>query len=118
MNKPIRVVVADDSPFVCHLLTSLRQASPDIRVVGTALNGARAVRMVQELRPDVVTLDLEMQQMNGLEAVEQIMDGCPTPIILISGTSRQAAALTLLAIELGAADFILKYTPGVDTDPE
>jgi two-component system chemotaxis response regulator CheB len=118
MNTPIRVVVVDDSPFVCHLLTSYLQASPDIRVVGTALNGARAIRMVQELKPDVVTLDLEMPQVNGLEAVEQIMDRAPTPIILISGTSRQAAALTLLAIELGAVDFILKYTPGVDTDPE
>jgi len=117
MDK-IRVVVADDSPFVCHLLSMYLQASPDIQVVGTALNGNRAVQLVQELRPDVVTLDLEMPQMNGLESLEYIMQECPTPVIMISGTSRRAASLTLLALNLGAIDFILKYTPGSDTNPE
>ena len=118
MTGPIRVVVADDSPFVCRLLTSYLQSSPDFQVVGTALNGSRAVELVKELRPDAVTLDLEMPEMNGLEALEYIMYDCPTPVVLVSGVSRRAAAITLQALDMGAVDFILKYTPGVDTDPE
>jgi two-component system chemotaxis response regulator CheB len=118
MTGPIRVVVADDSPFVCRLLTSYLQSSPDFQVVGTALNGSRAVELVKELRPDTVTLDLEMPEMNGLEALEHIMYDCPTPVVLVSGVSRRAAAITLQALDLGAVDFILKYIPGLDTNPE
>lgn len=117
MTGPIHVVVVDDSPFVCRLLTSYLQSSLDFQVVGTALNGARAVELVKELRPDAVTLDLEMPEMNGLEALEHIMHDCPTPVVLVSGVSRRAAAITLQALNMGAVDFILKYTPGVDTDP-
>jgi two-component system chemotaxis response regulator CheB len=116
--KPIRVVVADDSPFVCRLLTWYLQSSSDVEVVGTALNGLRAVELVRDLAPDAVTLDLEMPELNGLEALEQIMLDCPTPVIMVSGVSRRAAAITLQALDLGAVDFVLKYTPGVDTDPE
>lgn len=118
MTKPIRVVVADDSPFICKLMSSYLQSSPDIEVVGTALNGKRAVKLVQELRPDALTLDLEMPEMHGLEVLEHIMHECPTPVIIVSGVSRQAATITLKALELGAVDFILKYTPGVDTNAE
>jgi len=114
----IRVVVADDSPFVCRLLTSYLQSSPDLQVVGTALNGARAVDLVRQLRPDALTLDVEMPQMDGLAALEQIMLECPTPVIMVSGVSRAAARVTLDALELGAVDFVLKYTPGADTNPE
>ena len=118
MTGPIHVVVADDSPFVCRLLTSYLQSSPDFQVVGTALNGARAVELVKELRPDAVTLDLEMPEMNGLEALEHIMHDCPTPVVLVSGVSRRAASITLQALDMGAVDFVLKYTPGVHTNPE
>jgi two-component system chemotaxis response regulator CheB len=118
MTRLIRIVVADDSPFVCRLLTSYLQSSSDFQVVGTALNGARAVELVKELRPDAVTLDLEMPEMNGLEALEHIMYEYPTPVVLISGVSRRAAAITLQALDMGAVDFILKYTPGVNTNPE
>jgi two-component system, chemotaxis family, protein-glutamate methylesterase/glutaminase len=118
MSAPIRVVVVDDSPFVCRLLTSYLAVAPDVQVVGTALNGARGIELVKSLRPDVVTLDLEMPDMSGLEALDQIMHECPTPVILVSGTGRHAAALTLQGVNLGAVDFVLKYTPGVDTDPD
>ena len=118
MTRLIRIVVADDSPFVCRLLTSYLQSSSDFQVVGTALNGARAVELVKELRPDAVTLDLEMPEMNGVEALEHIMYECPTPVVLVSGVSRRAAAITLQALDMGAVDFILKYTPGVNTNPE
>ena len=118
MTGPIHVVVADDSPFVCRLLTSYLQSSPDFQVVGTALNGARAVELVKELHPDAVTLDLEMPEMNGLKALEHIMHDCPTPVVLVSGVSRRAASITLQALDMGAVDFVLKYTPGVDTNSE
>jgi len=87
MTKPIRVVVVDDSPFVCQLLTSYLESSADIQVVGTALNGTSAVEIVKQMKPDTVTLDLEMPEMNGLEALERIMYDCPIPVVLVSGVS-------------------------------
>lgn len=118
MEGEIRVAVVDDSPFVCRLLTSYLESAPGIHVVGAAHNGVRAVKMIEELRPDVVTVDLEMPVMNGLEVLELIMKECPTPVVLISGVSKKAANLTGIALEIGAVDFVLKYTPGVATDPE
>ncbi len=118
MTPSVRVVVADDSPFVCRLLTTYLQSSPDVQVVGTALNGLRAVELVKKLHPDALTLDLDMPEMNGLDALEQIMLECPLPVVMVSGVSREAAVITLQALELGAVDFILKYTPGTDTNPE
>ena len=114
----IRVLIADDSPFVCRMLTTHLHATPGFQVVGTAMNGLRAVELVKQLKPAAVTLDLEMPEMDGLEALKLIMRECPTPVIMLSGISREAAAITFEAIKLGAVDFILKYTPGVDTDPE
>ncbi len=117
MTPSVRVVVADDSPFVCRLLTTYLQSSPDVQVVGTALNGLRAIELVKKLHPDVLTLDLDMPEMNGLEALEQIMLECPLPIVMVSGVSRESAVITLQALELGAVDFVLKYTPGTNTNP-
>ncbi len=114
----IRVLVVDDSPFVCRLLTSHLHSSPEFEVVGTALNGVRAVDLVAELEPDVVTMDLEMPEMDGLEALQRIMYDHPTPVVMISGVSRKAANITLQALEAGAVDFVLKYTPGVDTNAD
>jgi two-component system chemotaxis response regulator CheB len=99
-------------------MTAYLQADPGVHVAGTALSGPRALEVVARLRPDVVTLDLEMPGMNGLEVLDRLMHECPTPVLLVSGVSRQAAAATLRALDRGAVDFILKYTPGVDTDPE
>ncbi|MDQ3652516.1 MAG: chemotaxis-specific protein-glutamate methyltransferase CheB [Acidobacteriota bacterium] len=117
MSEQIHVVIVDDSPFVCSLLKSHLQAAADLRVVGTAHDGHAAIEMVKRLRPRVVTLDLEMPGISGLETLEKIMHECPTPVVVVSGVSRRAAPATLRAIELGAVDFILKYTPGTDTNP-
>jgi two-component system chemotaxis response regulator CheB len=118
MSQAVRVVVADDSPFVCRVLTSYLQSSSDVRVVGEASDGARAVELVKKLRPDAVTLDVDMPGKGGLEALSDIMHDCPTPAIMVSGVGREAAEVTLKALEMGAVDFILKYVPGVDMDPE
>jgi len=118
MSDSIRVVVVDDSPFVCRLLAKYLQAAPGLAVAGTALDGRRAVELTRSLRPDVVSLDLEMPGMDGLAVLDEIMSDCPTPVVLLSGVSRQAARATLLALGRGAVDFVLKYSAGSDTDPE
>lgn len=118
MIQRIRVVIVDDSPIVCRILASFLSSSPEFEVVGIAHDGAAGVDLVVRRQPDVVTLDLEMPKMNGLEALDGIMIVAPTPVIMVSGVSRRAAAATRKALERGAIDFILKYTPGVDLDPE
>lgn len=117
MNKLTRVVLADDSPFVCSMLKNYLQSTTEFDVLGIAYNGLEALDLVKELRPDVVTLDLEMPKMNGLEVIEHVMHECPTPIVVISGISRNASKITLKALELGAVDFVLKYTPGIEINP-
>jgi two-component system chemotaxis response regulator CheB len=117
MKKQIRVMIADDSPFVCRLLSSYLSSAADFEVVGTAFNGRNAIDRVRQLRPDAVTMDLEMPEMDGLEALRQIMRECPTPVVVISGVSGKAATRTLQALDLGAVDFVLKYAPGANLDP-
>ncbi len=117
MSQKMRVVVADDSPFVCRLLISYLHSVPEFEVVGTAYDGRQVLERVRTLRPDVVTLDLEMPEMDGLEALAVIMRECPTPVVAISGVSGRAATRTLQALDLGAVDFVLKYTPGASVQP-
>lgn len=118
MTDKTRVLIIDDSPFVCRLLTSHLQSASDVVVVGTALNGERGIKLAAELKPDVITLDLEMPGLTGLETLEQIMHDNPTPTVVISGVSRRSARLSLAAINSGAVDFVLKYTPGTDLEPD
>ncbi len=118
MSPKIRVLVADDSPFVCRLLTSYLQSTPEFEVVGTAYDGRQVVDKIRKLRPDAVTLDLEMPEMDGLEALSLIMRECPTPVVAISGVSGRAATRTLQALDLGAVDFVLKFAPGTNIRPE
>src|SRR5262249_11252871 len=99
MSRPIRVVVVDDSPFVCRLMTSFLQSDQDVQVIATALDGQRAMEQVRRLKPDAVTLDLEMPGMNGLEVLDRIMHEMPTPVLIVSGVSRQGAAKTMVALE-------------------
>jgi two-component system chemotaxis response regulator CheB len=113
----IRVVLVDDSPFVCQLLAEYILSAPDLEVVGQAHSGRAALEVIKQMRPTVVILDVEMPEMGGLETLGRIMRECPTPVILMTGVSKRSANATLEGINLGAVDFILKYTPGVDTDP-
>ncbi len=116
--NPIRVVVADDSPFIRRLVASYLTPALGFDVVGQAGDGIEAVDAVHRLQPDVLTLDLEMPEMDGLEALRTIMQTRPTPVVAISGVSGKGATRTLQALDVGAVDFILKFSPGVVVDPQ
>ena len=105
----IRVLIVDDSLFIRTILRDLLKDSPDIEVVGTAVNGIDALGKIVELNPDVVTLDIEMPRMNGLETLEALQEVSAKPkvIVLSTLTSRQAD-MTHRALRLGADDFMLK----------
>jgi two-component system, chemotaxis family, protein-glutamate methylesterase/glutaminase len=104
----IRVVVVDDSAFVRQALSRMLGAVPDIEVVATAVDGEDGLEKVRELRPDVVTLDVKMPRMGGLEALRRIMTECPTPVLLLSSHTSEGAEITLRGLELGAMDFVDK----------
>jgi two-component system, chemotaxis family, protein-glutamate methylesterase/glutaminase len=108
--KPIRVLVVDDSATVRAVLARNLAASPGIEVVGRANDGLEAIEAIKQLRPDVVTLDIEMPRLDGLAALERIMQECPTRVVMVSTLTRQGAEATLRALDLGAVDFIQKPT--------
>ncbi|MFQ5839742.1 MAG: chemotaxis response regulator protein-glutamate methylesterase [Candidatus Methylomirabilales bacterium] len=107
-SYPIRVLVVDDSALMRKLIPTLLARDPQIEVVGTAMDGVFALRKIPELLPDVVTLDIDMPRMDGLTTLRRIMEESPRPVILLSSHTQQGAALTVLALEMGAVDFIAK----------
>jgi two-component system chemotaxis response regulator CheB len=106
--KPISVVVVDDSALIRSVLSAIINATPDMRVVATAPNPLVARERIRELDPDVITLDIEMPQMNGLDFLERLMALKPTPVVMISSLTERGGELTLRALELGAVDFVTK----------
>lgn len=102
MGEQIRVLIAEDSPTSRHYLSTIIDASPDMIVIGTARNGLEAIQRVDELRPDVVSMDISMPEVNGLEATRRIMEQHPTPIVVVSGLIGDDVQLSLQAIESGA----------------
>jgi two-component system, chemotaxis family, protein-glutamate methylesterase/glutaminase len=111
--KPIRVLVVDDSATIRRLLTAVLTADPEIEVVGAAPEPAVARQMMKELNPDVITLDVEMPHMNGLEFLEKIMRLRPQPVVMVSTLTQKGAEVTLAALELGAIDYYAKPTENV-----
>ena len=104
----VNVLVVDDSGFMRNALSSMLSSDPDIKVIGTAQDGIEAVQKVSQLNPDVVTMDVEMPRMDGLEALRIIMERHPVPVIMVSALTTEDAKATLEALELGAVDFIPK----------
>ena len=115
-DKRIRVLIADDSVFMCRVLQSIISTDPELEVLGLARNGREAIAKSEALRPDVITMDIDMPYVDGLQATEVIMSSDPRPIIVVSPTSREDAAATLRALEMGAIDFVAKSSTGVDLD--
>jgi two-component system chemotaxis response regulator CheB len=113
----IRVAIADDSPFTCRLLQSYLETDGECEIVGVAHDAGTTRALVTRERPDVLTLDLEMPGGHGLDLLSDIVGRTPLPVVVISGVTRKAAATTLRALELGAVDFVLKYTPGAPVSP-
>ncbi|MFD1952656.1 chemotaxis response regulator protein-glutamate methylesterase [Paenibacillus thailandensis] len=114
--EPYRILVVDDSPFMRAIFSDLITRDSEFAVIGTAGNGEEAVEAVKRLKPDAVTLDLEMPLMNGLEALQIIMKESPTPVIMLSGISEQNMRETIKALQHGAFDFIRKPTSAVSDD--
>lgn len=108
MEAPLRVLVVDDSAFFRRLIGEVLARDPGLRVAGVARTGADAVEKVKALRPDVVTMDVNMPEMNGLEALRHIMQEAPTPVVMLSSLTTEGAEETLQALQEGAVDFLCK----------
>ena len=114
----IKVLVVDDSAFMRKVITNLIETEPDLKVVGHARNGLEAVKKIPELQPDVITMDLEMPQLDGLHALGYIMSEHPTPVIMLSAFTKDGADVTLRALDFGALDFVCKPSGTVSLDME
>ncbi len=107
----IKVLIVDDSPFIRIALKKLLSSDPDIKIVGEASNGKDGIKLVQELKPDVITLDINMPVMDGLTALSEIKRVCPEcKVIMVSALTKEGARETIEALEKGAIDFITKPT--------
>lgn len=104
----IRVLVVDDSVFMRSMLKGALSQTPGIEVIGSAQNGLEGLKKIQELKPDVVTLDVEMPGLSGLEVLERVMKECPLPVVMVSTKTQEGAKVTLDALQLGAVDYVAK----------
>jgi two-component system chemotaxis response regulator CheB len=108
--KPIRVLVVDDSALMRKVIPQILETDGTIQVVGTAIDGNFGLKKIEDLRPQVITLDLEMPGMGGLDMLKEIMQRHKIPVIVVSSHSTQGASVTLKALSLGAFDFVAKPT--------
>jgi two-component system chemotaxis response regulator CheB len=115
-DKKIRVLVVDDSAFMCKVLQEIINSDPHMEVIGQGRDGRDGVALAESLRPDVITMDINMPHVDGLQATELIMSQHPRPIVIVSSESREGTASTLKALELGAIDFVSKPSSGIDLD--
>lgn len=109
MSK-IRVLIVDDSAFMRKILSDIINSNESIEVIGTAKNGKEAISEIKKIKPDVVTLDVEMPIMDGLTALKHIMNDTPVPILMLSSLTKDGADATIKALQYGAVDFIPKPT--------
>ncbi|HKU20617.1 MAG TPA: chemotaxis response regulator protein-glutamate methylesterase [Terriglobales bacterium] len=108
MSAPLRVLVVDDSALMRKLIPQILQADGSIQVVGTAIDGSFALKKIEELKPQVVTLDLEMPGMSGMQALREITLRYHLPVIVVSSHTTQGASATFKALAMGALDFVAK----------
>lgn len=115
-NKKFRVLIVDDSAFMRKVLENIFNADAMLQVAGHAKDGREAVTMAESLKPDVITMDINMPHVDGLQATAEIMTTNPRPIVIVSSESKDGAASTLKALELGAIEFVAKPSSGIDLD--
>jgi len=116
MERPIRVLVVDDSAFMRRVISDMINEEPDMEVIGTAVDGVDAIDKCCRERPDVVTMDIAMPNMDGITALEHIMATCPTPVLMLTGISKEEADVTMRSFERGAVDFIAKPSGQISLD--
>ncbi len=112
MGVRLKVLIVDDSAFFRNRIQAVLDSAPDFEVIGTAVNGQQAIEKAKALKPDVITMDVEMPVVDGISAVRQIMSQAPTRILMFSALTREGARETLEALEAGALDFLPKDTNG------
>ncbi len=115
-QKKFRVLIVDDSAFMRKVLETIFNADDQLQVVGQAKDGREAIALAESLKPDVITMDINMPHVDGLQATAQIMTTNPRPIVVVSSESREGATSTLKALELGAIEFVAKPSSGIDLD--
>src|SRR5258708_39524980 len=108
------VLVVDDSAFMRKGLETIFNADEQLTVIGHAKDGREAIALAESLKPDVITMDLNMPHMDGLQATAQIMTTNPRPIVVVSSESKEGAASTFRALELVAIDFVTNASSGID----
>ncbi|MBD3178987.1 MAG: chemotaxis-specific protein-glutamate methyltransferase CheB [Candidatus Latescibacteria bacterium] len=116
-NK-IRVLVAEDSRFMSKMIADILSGDPGIEVAGIAYDGTEVLKKVSELRPDCITLDLEMPRMDGLETLRYLMSEWPTPVVVLSACGEKAALKALTCLDYGAVDFVAKSRSGMNFQAE
>ena len=107
----VKVLVVDDSGFFRRRVSEILSSDPNIQVVGTATNGREAIDQVLALKPDVITMDYEMPMMDGITAVRNIMQRCPTPVLMFSSLTHEGARVTLDALDAGAVAIAVPISP-------
>jgi two-component system, chemotaxis family, protein-glutamate methylesterase/glutaminase len=115
-KKKFRVLIVDDSAFMRKVLETIFNADDQLQVAGHAKDGREAVALAESLKPDVITMDINMPHVDGLQATAEIMTTNPRPIVIVSSESKDGAASTLKALELGAIEFVAKPSSGIDLD--
>jgi two-component system chemotaxis response regulator CheB len=116
MGKTIQVLIVDDSAFMRKSLSMMLESDSEIKVIGTARDGREAIEKIRQLKPDIVTLDIEMPVMDGLTALKTIMKEMPLPVLMVSSLTTEGAQATIDALALGAVDFIPKELSYVSLD--
>lgn len=116
MKVPIRILVIEDSVLMTNVIAEMLNSDPRLTVIGSARNGKEGIEQVMSLKPDVVTLDMEMPVMNGTEFLQSIMEMHPVPVVMLSAYTKEGARETIEALKLGAVDFVPKPSGSISLD--